>query len=317
MLFRHRCRFRRGFTLIELLVVIAIIAILTGLLLPAVQKAREAGIRLQCENNLKQLGLAVHDYCLVQAGIPPAYTYTSAPPTGWGTWLLPYIEQDTLYRSYNFNAGYDDTTKNAGGMSNQDVVCTPIKTMICPAAPIRGPYTKIMPSYPGYPPIPPAIAIAADYSPLVAVSGDLAGYLGWSTPNLGGAFQPDMFTPLTSIKDGTSQTFLLVEIAGKIEWYENGKDMGQQLQLFFGGCGGWGDPMTGGTALYGSSYDGTMEPGPCGINCSNDFGLYSFHPTGANVVFCDGSVHFLANSTDIRVIASLTTAWGGETTINF
>src|SRR5438876_5888266 len=102
-------RARRGFTLIELLVVIAIIAVLIGLLLPAVQKVREAASRSKCQNNLKQLGLGLHAHHDAAGGFPPARVNASTISCSWPPFVLPYIEQDAIYKLYHFEVRWDDT----------------------------------------------------------------------------------------------------------------------------------------------------------------------------------------------------------------
>lgn len=128
---------RRGFTLIELLVVIAIIAILVALLLPAVQQAREAARRTQCKNNLKQIGLALHNYLDVNSGFPPSFvsdaTTAGVDPTNGGEWsaharLLPYLEQANLYNSVDLSYAYDDPINGA-------IATMRVASYLCPSDP--------------------------------------------------------------------------------------------------------------------------------------------------------------------------------------
>src|SRR3954469_10165931 len=127
-------RSRRGFTLIELLVVIAIIAILIGLLVPAVQKVREAANRSTCQNNLKQMGVALHNFHGTRKFFPPGGVSTAIPKLGipsgvthgWSVFLLPQLEQDNLYKQYHF-----DVSWNAA--ANGPIIGTPLSVFLCPS----------------------------------------------------------------------------------------------------------------------------------------------------------------------------------------
>jgi prepilin-type N-terminal cleavage/methylation domain-containing protein len=134
---------RRGFSLIELLVVIAIVSVLIGLLLPAVQKVREAASRIQCANNLKQIGLAMHHYHLTH-GTLPSFSRPGADATTWAVLLLPYLEQEDLFRQWDLSRSYYLQTPVAR--------LTPVKVYFCPTrrAPGSAPEASVSGDQPGF-----------------------------------------------------------------------------------------------------------------------------------------------------------------------
>ncbi|MFO0864718.1 MAG: DUF1559 domain-containing protein [Gemmataceae bacterium] len=315
---RFLSRARRGFTLIELLVVIAIIAILIALLVPAVQKVRDAAARAQCQNNLKQFGVAYHGYASSNKSMfPPISTQppTSSVSTGWGLFLLPHIEQTALYNNYDVKKNYYDTTGTAPA-TNATVSATKIPVMRCPSSLSPDTYTETydysMFGVPG--PFPTVTCSIADYIPLKAVGSSLNASLTTptATGSLSGALQPDVKTSILAITDGTSNTFLLVESAGRHMLYKGAANTNTKISYLQFALGGWADALSGNQSFYGSAGDGSGSFGTVGINANNAQGLYSFHAGGANVLFCDGSVRFVTSGTDINVLAAMVTKAGGE-----
>jgi prepilin-type N-terminal cleavage/methylation domain-containing protein/prepilin-type processing-associated H-X9-DG protein len=324
-----RCRFRRAFTLIELLVVIAIIAILIGLLLPAVQKVRDAAARSQCQNNLKQIGVAFHSYESSNGFFPPAYSVILSTPsaTAWGLYLLPHLEQDPLYKGYNL-------TGNINSTQNHTVISTHLKVFQCPAAPNPNrtysdgpiPGAAFVPTWTGN---VQWTASAGDYTVTTGVreatlnacftgggGGDRDGALDVAT--LTSPADSLKGTKVLAITDGTSNTMLIGELAGRPAMYRAGKQV-PGTGAFQGA--GWGDALSGENWFIGSLFDGT-EPatgGPCVVNCTNSRGrgLYSFHTGAANVLFGDGSVRSLNSSINHCTFAFMVTKKKGEVIPNF
>jgi prepilin-type N-terminal cleavage/methylation domain-containing protein/prepilin-type processing-associated H-X9-DG protein len=300
-----RCR-RSAFTLIELLVVIAIIAVLIGLILPAVQKVREAASRMKCSNNLKNIGLAAHQHHDTYGMFPPGRV--DAPFTvpqgqiiqgGHGTFpfLLPFLEQEPLARMYRWD-------RRAQGPENQPVATTQLKVFQCPSAEADRWVTAVEDpanySYGGK-------GACKDYGGVRAIDTRLVA-LGLVDPaaNYDGVLGYNYLTRLADITDGPSQTILVTECAGRPQLWRAGRPVPGTYTT----GGAW---VAGTVTLgQGSSYDGATQPGPCAINCTNDHEVYSFHPGGANAVFVDGSVHFLSARMDMRGFARLATRAGGE-----
>jgi prepilin-type N-terminal cleavage/methylation domain-containing protein len=343
---------RRAFTLIELLVVIAIIAVLIGLLLPAVQKVREAANRLSCANHLKQLGLAFHAYLDTnQQSFPPFGLPTPKDYSGsnnanwpkvahaWGTRLLPYIEQANLYSQYDFTQAFN-------APANTNVISTHLKVMQCPSTPNPNRL------YTGTAGNVSWTASASDYSPLGVLGSDLwdnvmvpRGYpsMGDGPPAFNSIMQnirSGKPNKLASVTDGLSNTFLVGELAGRPDIWRVGKLIPDGVRSYhytpFGLVtnvgAGWGDPFNI-NPVDGTPFDGGPYPfnlaikfGPCVINCLNcngteganssddpgHGGLYSFHPGGAQVLIADGSVHFLSANMKVETFAFMITKAGGE-----
>jgi prepilin-type N-terminal cleavage/methylation domain-containing protein/prepilin-type processing-associated H-X9-DG protein len=339
---------RRGFTLIELLVVIAIIAVLLGLLIPAVQKSREASSRVQCQNNLKQLGLALHNYHNINDTFPPGMvsssTNVSDADASAFTFLLPYIEQDPTFSLYHFEDPWF-------AKSNYVAVGIPIKTFFCPSNRADG-VIDLKPLEPQWNTTLPPIAASCDYILCKGANAALPQDVSRTPRQVRGVFgiHPSLAEKpgvrISQIRDGTSNTFAMGDGAGGTPVYlvrdlENPDQLvidltGQPVMVeqswSAAGLGDRSHPFYGSvfgvTAQYGLPPDPQDEPmnrrpvtptihgnDPLGDNSSGrDFvsGFRSLHPGGCNFAFCDGSVHFVSQQIKPDVYRALSTYAGGE-----
>jgi len=314
---------RRGFTLIELLVVIAIIAILVALLLPAVQQAREAARRTSCKNNMKQIGLAIHNFATQHTHLPRTNVHSGwgdpipdrditglAYPNDynqyWGTEILSFLEQGNLKDLWDHRySAYDS--------QNEDVVGRRIPTYECPSAP-ESTLVTIDGTIEGY---------TGDYVAIeecVAPDGNfhfsgMASYRSESS-NISQSPYKAFDVKFRDITDGLSNTIFIGEQAGTASHYVNGKLHAADTNP--GGTHRAAWSYTRRVFLSGFESDGltlNYSPNaPCMINCSNHSwaGVYSFHQGGAQFLFGDGSVHFISENINGPTLFALCTRQGGE-----
>jgi prepilin-type N-terminal cleavage/methylation domain-containing protein/prepilin-type processing-associated H-X9-DG protein len=348
---------RIAFTLIELLVVIAIIAILIGLLVPAVQQVREAANRSACQNNLKQIGLALHNYHGDFKHFPQAFKLLPVPdPTvpfpgaarhGASAFvlILPYLDQGNLYRQIDMTKGALSTANMPPG---NPAYSTPIPVFLCPSSPLTAPAVdysaELANSFNNFNiAVNPPLGLLfgrTDYAPDAGMSADIPGI----NVNAGASIlcqPPDGPVRLTDVRDGTSNTIMVVEDAARPAWYgskgiASPPAIGGYTPALGGytsngpapqGGGAWADPLNyiatngsdpggSGIAAGGAFMGMPAAPWSCANGCSNDSEIFAFHSGGSNLCFGDGSVRFLMNGLAMNQMSALLSRAGGEV-INF
>ena len=331
----------RAFTLIELLVVIAIIAVLIALLLPAAQAAREAARRMQCVNNLKQLGLAVHNYESSNGVLPPqqvvGHTGTELSfKSQWGATsrLAPYLELGPLYNSINY-------LLKTSAAANVTVVSTSIKTLICPSEIKPQPYTSTNSS---------GVTSTFAISNYGWCAGDWYVFGGQNSPPGRGAFGTNLSRTFAAFTDGLSQTILGAEAKAYQPAYHNCPsavptnlatptaypDPATVLSIVAASGSQCGAPVMGHTKwCHGDTFNdafttaltpNTLSPAASTgqssdlVSVDEDDGgptysavtSRSYHPGGVNALFGDGSVKFIKNTIQWRTWRAIGTVGGGE-----
>ncbi len=320
---------RRGFTLIELLVVIAIIAILIALLLPAVQQAREAARRSQCKNNLKQLGLALHNYHDVYNMMPPGYITVSTginasngnPFWSWGASILPQTDGATIFNTLQVGgkrvADWAGTGTTTAEVNARAALTTPVQAFLCPSDTAPGLNTNrattltfgtttnaqlATSSYVASHNVGNSgAATAATSSPTALVTANTyKSTFNATTPISGfvGPFGQNSSTGFRDFTDGTSNSILVGERAWKVSTYQN--DSALAIATTNGATGSGTGSDTLGVAVAKINWNGG----------TNQVGYSSFHTGGAHFLLGDGAVRFISENIAFTLPGNVTTAEG-------
>jgi prepilin-type N-terminal cleavage/methylation domain-containing protein/prepilin-type processing-associated H-X9-DG protein len=311
---------RRGFTLIELLVVIAIIGVLIALMLPAVQKVREAANRLSCLNNLKQIALAAHNFHDTNGKFPTGArlpVYVGDRPTG-GTnlWveLLDYFEQDILHKKWDYN----DNRNNVGGgwAATQAHI---LKLLLCPSDPLAKPVWELTAETGASPPWSRGFYGLSSYG---GNAGKRAVHTGgppaFARMTRDGIFWIDSCVRFADITDGTSNTCLFGERLHFDPEFDRRRPLVWPDATPVGGWGRWGYVANAGAMFQVTLH--SAAPINYRVPSGGDFSTLenracafgSGHPVGANFAFADGSVRFLSESTPLATLQALSTRACGE-----
>ena len=295
---------RQGFTLIELLVVIAIIAVLIALLLPAVQQAREAARRSQCKNNLKQMGLALHNYAETHRRFPSSGQGLGSGPLGQNfdrhaifTHILPFVDQGNTYNKFDFGSYYNQTAANMA-VSKQI-----ISMYLCPSASLRNGDVDNQ----GYGSIDYGATIHTNLDPNTGLPNSafmVHGGLRWECTKLG------------QITDGLSNTLAIGEDVGRNDQmnslYDDPVNPAVKRSHWR-----WAEPDN----AFGVSFTPNFHRNPFGgpvtcrwadMNCGPNDELFSFHVGGVHALFCDGHVQFLSDSIDYHTLRAIVSSGQGE-----
>jgi len=279
-----------GFTLVELLVVIAIIGILVALLLPAIQAAREAARRTECNNNLKQIGVAMHNYHDTNKVLPAGFLYRTPagdPDWGWAVAIMPFMELDALYQQ--LDVGKKRLTQfyyTGATPDEQALLQTPIKAYRCPSD-----VTKALNNLCAFGSLSPA--------PFSLATSNYVGYSGTGgnsgTTDAGGLFYGNSWRNFRDVLDGTSTTLMA------------GERCHSHLAAVWAGVGRKNSYGNEGTArtLARAGFVINWDYVASGNPENQGKGVASFHPGGVNVLLADGSVRFVSQNTNTAVVQAL------------